>query len=294
MSQDVFPALSVIIPTYMRTDVLWRSVEKVCAQFKPGDEMLIVDQNIPPLEPPDSLTGSPLRLLHLDRPSLTRARNAGIEAARNPDLVFLDDDIVPDPALLDALRRAAGSNPGCIVTGIVDQDDKPEEVPTPGWVNLRTGEIRTNFTRPFSGEADFFPGCLALIPKSALPPRPYFNPSFRGASQGEEIDFSLRMRGRGVRIVADPSIRIFHLKVVEGGCRSPEFRRRFFLDHVFNQGLFYGRHGALLHIEGFLRRLKGFMEFHSRSTGGGHDKALVLRASALMFRGLALGIWLRL
>lgn len=287
------PALSVIIPTYMRTDVLWRSVERVCAQFLPGDEMLIVDQNIPPLRPPPSLDGVALRLLHLDRPSLTRARNAGIGAARNADLVFLDDDIVPDAVLLESLRRAARRNPGSIVTGVIEQEDQPVDVPTPGWIDLKTGEIRTNFSRPISGEIPFFPGGLSLIPRSALPPPPYFNPAFRGASQGEEIDFSLRARRQGVRIVADPSIRIFHLKAVEGGCRAPEFRRRFFLDHVFNQGLFFGRHGALPHLAGFLGRLKGFVEFHSRKPGGGHDAGLVSKAAANMLLGLVRGIALR-
>lgn len=288
------PALSVIIPTYMRTDVLWRSVERVCSQFLPGDEMLIVDQNDPPLRPPPSLDGVALRLLHLDRASLTRARNAGIEAARNGHLVFLDDDIVPDAALLDSMRRAAKSHSGCIVTGVIEQEDQPPDVPTPGRVDLKTGEIRTNFSRPVSGEIPFFPGGLSLIPRSALPPPPYFNPAFRGASQGEEIDFSLRTRRLGIRIVADPAIRIFHLKAVEGGCRAPEFRRRFFLDHVFNQGLFFGRHGALAHIAGFLGRLKGFVEFHSRKPGGGHHAGLVMKAAATLFQGLARGILLRL
>jgi GT2 family glycosyltransferase len=210
--------------------------------------------------------------------------------------VFLDDDIIPDAALLDRLRQVTLERPDRILTGVVDQDDKPADVPSPGFVDLETGEIRTNFSRPNLGEVPFFPGGLSLVPKSCLPPEPWFCPEFRGASQGEEIDFSLRARARGVRIHADPAIRIFHLKVVEGGCRSPEFRHRFFLDHVFNQSLFFGRHGRLLRLPRFWKRLKGFIEFHTRVDGGAtdakrsHSPAKAVAAIARMMQGLAVGI----
>jgi GT2 family glycosyltransferase len=211
--------------------------------------------------------------------------------SRHDRVVFLDDDIIPNPDLLSRLKRASLEHPDRILTGVVDQNDKPEDVPSPGYVNLRNGEIRTNFSRPLSGEVPFFPGCLSLVPKSCLPPEPWFCPSFRGASQGEEIDFSLRVRSRGVRIHSDPSIRIFHLKVVEGGCRSPEFRQRFFLDQVFNQSLFFGRHGLPTGLPAFARRMKGFIEFHSRRPGSrSHSPWSAAQALGRMASGLLAGI----
>ena len=286
--------LSIIIPTYMRDQVLWKSVSDLGLQLLGEDELLVIDQNIPPLRPPADLNAPRLRLIHLDIPSLTRARNLGIQESRHPRMVFLDDDIIPDPDLLQRLRQVTQENPDCILTGIVDQEDKPEDVPTPGFVDLRTGEIRTNFSRPVTGEVPFFPGCLSLIPKSCLPPPPYFTPAFRGASQGEEIDFALRVRARGKRIIADPRIRIYHLKVVEGGCRSPEFRQRFFLDQIFNQGLFFGRHGQLYNLPACLGRLKSFIEFHTRVSGGrSHASSLVVGALARLAYGLATGMRLR-
>ena len=291
-----FPAwnprpVSVIIPTYMRDKVLWDSVKALRKQLRQGDEVLVVDQNRPPLKAPEGMDGPWLRMCHLVVPSLTRARNLGIELARHDRLVFLDDDIIPDAGLLDRLKQVTLDHPDCILTGMVDQDDKPEDVPTPGYVNLENGEIRTNFSRPHAGEVPFFPGCLSLIPKSCLPPRPWFNPAFKGASQGEEIDFSLRVRARGVRILSDPEVRIFHLKVMEGGCRSPEFRRRFFLDQVFNQSLFFGRHGVLLRLPAFLRRQKSFIEFHTRVAGGpSHSPLLAAAACESLASGLCAGI----
>jgi len=287
-------AVSIVIPTYMRDRVLWDSVTALRAQMREGDELLVVDQNIPPLKAPPGLEGEWLRLCALEVPSLTRARNLGIRLAKQDRIIFLDDDIIPDADLLDRLKQVTLEHPDRILTGVVDQDDKPDDVPTPGWVNLDNGEIRTNFSRPFSGEVPFFPGCLSLVPKACLPPEPHFCPAFKGASQGEEIDFSLRVRSRGVRIHSDPSIRIFHLKVVEGGCRSPQFRQRFFLDQVFNQSLFFGRHGVLSHLPDFLKRLKGFIEFHSRREGTrSHSPLVVAAALARLARGLAAGIFYR-
>jgi GT2 family glycosyltransferase len=284
-------AVSIVIPTYMRDRVLWDSVAALRGQMRAGDELLVVDQNDPPLQAPAELRGDWLRLCRLEIPSLTRARNLGISLAANDRIVFLDDDIIPDPDLLDRLKQVTLEHPDRILTGVVDQDDKPEDVPTPGWVNLENGEIRTNFSRPFAGEVPFFPGCLSLVPKACLPPEPHFCPAFKGASQGEEIDFSLRVRSRGVRILSDPSIRIFHLKVVEGGCRSPQFRQRFFLDQVFNQSLFFGRHGMLPHWPAFVKRLKGFIEFHSRKAGSrSHSVPLVAAALMRMARGLMVGL----
>ncbi len=290
--------VSIVIPTYMRDRVLWDSVAALRPQMLPGDELLVVDQNDPPLRAPAGLEGAWLRLCRLDAPSLTRARNLGIRLAAHDRVIFLDDDIIPDADLLRRLKQVTLEHPDRILTGVVDQDDKPGDVPTPGWVNLENGEIRTNFSRPFSGEVPFFPGCLSLVPKACLPPEPYFCPAFKGASQGEEIDFSLRVRSRGIRILSDPAIRIFHLKVVEGGCRSPEFRERFFLDQVFNQSLFFGRHGKLLHLAAFIKRLKGFIGFHTRAKPDGaasfsHSPGLVASALGCLARGLATGIFYR-
>jgi glycosyltransferase involved in cell wall biosynthesis len=283
--------LSIIIPTYMRNQVLWKSILDLKPQIREDDEVLVIDQNIPPLHPPPELDLAWLKLIHLDQPSLTRARNRGIQAALHEHLVFLDDDIIPNPQLLEKFRQAAKKNPGCIVTGLVDQEDKPDNLASPGYIDLSTGEIRTNFSQPVVGDMPFFPGCLSLIPKTCLPPPPYFCPAFRGASQGEEIDFALRVRAQGKRIVADPEIIIFHLKVVEGGCRSAEFKQRFFLDHIFNQGLFFGRHGQLLSLPACLKRLKGFVEFHTRINGGKtHSGLLILTALSRLTSGLLMGI----
>lgn len=282
MSQN----LSVIIPTYMREKVLWETVVELQSQLRGADEILLIDQNVPPLQIPSTLGRPWPKLIHLKTPSLTKARNLGIQKAEHAVLVFLDDDILPDPELLNNIKQACLERPNVILTGVVDQADKSNSIPTPGTLNLKTGEIKTNFSRPFAGEIPFFPGGLAIIPRSCLPPPPYFCPAFKGASQGEEIDFALRIKARGKQIFSDPTIRIFHLKILEGGCRSPQFKNRFFKDQVFNEALFFGRHGMLSSTPAFIKRMKGFIEFYSRNPSKNSHR---LRTVFLAFTQLVVG-----
>ncbi len=297
--------LSIIIPTYMRSDVLWKTISDLSQQLLPKDELILIDQNNPKLVVPIEFENSSwLKIYAQRKPSLTRARNLGIQKAKNDQIVFLDDDIIPDGQLLEQFRSAAVKWPGKVITGIVDQADKDLSVPSPGTVDLNSGEIKTNFCQGFNGETAFFPGGLFLIPNGILPPYPYFNPAFRGACQGEEIDFAFRLKKLGINFFSSEAIKIFHLKVLEGGCRAPSFKEKFFFDHIFNQALFFGRHGMLLSMGTFLRRIKGFIEFHTRinrvnisdvTIGGkySHSRKKVFVALWLLSQGLIQGILMR-
>lgn len=60
------------------------------------------------------------RYLRLDRPGVSRARNAGIAAARGPLVAFIDDDVRVDSCWLQGLVRAFARVPSAVcVTGLV-------------------------------------------------------------------------------------------------------------------------------------------------------------------------------
>ncbi len=283
------PPLSLLIPTYGRPLLIWDTARALLNQFRGDDELVIVDQNHPPLQVPSDCEVTSLRLLRQEIPGLTRARNLALSSARHASILFLDDDIIPAQDLLQRFREAVAMDSHCVWAGAVDQDDIPEFQGV-GFVDLNSGEIRTRFDFHKEGDLPFFSGCHALLPRKALPDPPVFCEHFRGNAQGEEIDLALRLKKRGIRIRALPKARVHHLKIPAGGCRTDAYRRRFHLDFCYNEGLFFGRHGRLGKLPNFFSRIKGFLEFHTRKKQGGHSVLQVMAGVYQMAAGLCRGI----
>lgn len=100
------PAVSAVIPTYNRADLVTRAIRSALAALSPGDEIIVVDDG----STDDTAAiveafGPPVRLLGLEHGGAGAARNAGFAAARGPLVAFLDsdDEWFPDKV---ALQRA--------------------------------------------------------------------------------------------------------------------------------------------------------------------------------------------
>ena len=95
--------LSIVIPTYERREVVPRTVTALASQSYEDFEVIVV------VDGPTDGTASalrelstPFRLTVLEQPNsgAAAARNAGAAAAAGELLLFLDDDMEADPALL--------------------------------------------------------------------------------------------------------------------------------------------------------------------------------------------------
>ena len=118
--------LSVAIPTYGRDQVLIDSVAALLALDPPPFELLVVDQT--PRHDPDCearlrewQAQGQIQWLRLPTPSITGAMNVALQEARGERVLFLDDDILPDPELLNAHERAGGADPNAMLAGRVLQ-----------------------------------------------------------------------------------------------------------------------------------------------------------------------------
>jgi len=87
------PLVSVIIPTYNRSEMLKRALESVRAQTFPDYEIVVIDDGSEDDTPRlvASLPG-PIRYVRIEQAGPAAARNAGIEAAAGELLAFLDSD----------------------------------------------------------------------------------------------------------------------------------------------------------------------------------------------------------
>ena len=96
-------AVSVIIPTYNRADLVPRAIRSALAALSPGDEIIVADDgSTDGTYAAVEAFGPPVRLLRLDHAGAGMARNAGLAAARGPLVAFLDsdDEWLPDKITL--------------------------------------------------------------------------------------------------------------------------------------------------------------------------------------------------
>ena len=210
-------SLSIVIPTYRREAVLVDTVRSLLALPEPADEIVVVDQTPRHEEATErafeewSGAGS-VRRLRLPRPSIPRAMNRGLIEARGEIILFLDDDIVPEAALVREHRGAHLATGADVVAGQVLQ---------PGEEAMATGSddaFRFCQTRPRWVE-EFMGGNFSIRREAALKIGG-FDENFVGGAYRFERDFARRVLAGGGRIYFEPRASLRHLRAPQGGTRS--------------------------------------------------------------------------
>lgn len=209
--------LSVAIPTYGRDKVLTDSIHALLDLASPPWELLIVDQT--PVHDAESeaklLTWhqqGQIRWLRLERPSITASMNVALMEARGDRVLFLDDDILPDPQLLEAHQRAGEKHPEAMVAGRVLQpwhggQSDPEGSPfffnslEPRWVQT-------------------FMGGNVAIPRSTALGLGGFDENFVKVAYHFEAEFAHRWCMDDQTILYEPNALIHHLRAERGGTRT--------------------------------------------------------------------------
>jgi glycosyltransferase involved in cell wall biosynthesis len=105
--KDVYPLISIIIPTQNRSAILCRTLEKLCCQTYPAKKMeVIVVADGCRDDTAERVTEfwAPfiLRIVEQRASGQSVARNLGSSLANGEILLFLDDDILADPYLVEA------------------------------------------------------------------------------------------------------------------------------------------------------------------------------------------------
>ena len=224
-------SLSLVIVTYQREQVLLDTVASLLTQARDceaSSELLIVDQT----EQHDSETIEQLahwqdtqavRIIRLERPDLVGAMNTGLESAKGDIVLYTDDDVRPQPGLLDAHLAAHRSHTDAVA--VVGQILQPGEEAIEVEYRPSGSHMRRYMDFPFNSSSGCYienamAGNLSLKKQTVLD-WDRFDPAFGPPVASRfESDFAKRLVRAGHKIWFEPAAGIHHLQAASGGTRS--------------------------------------------------------------------------
>jgi glycosyltransferase involved in cell wall biosynthesis len=209
--------VSIVIPTYRREAVLVDTVHSLLAQQPAAGEIILVDQT----EQHEPATDAELarlaregriRWLRQSPPSIPQAMNRGLLEARHEFVLFLDDDIRPEPDLLAAHHATHLAHDDIIVAGRVLQP-WDEGLDYSACTRFHFATLQPRWIGEFMG------GNFSLRRATALA-LGGFDENFVRVAYRFEAEFAHRFTGGGRRIRFEPAACLHHLKASGGGTRS--------------------------------------------------------------------------
>lgn len=221
--------VSVVIPTYRREQVLVDTVSALLALAQPPDEMLVVDET--EQHEPETLrylqqaeADGRIRWRRHRQPGQISKLNRGLRESRGDIVLFLDDDILPSPALVEMHRQAHARHPEA--WAVVGQVLQPGEEPSASAPH-RNGRsaLRRDLDFPFHGSApawveNVITCNLSVRRERALAAGGFDENFVPPVAHRAETEFAKRLVAAGGRIRFEPSASVRHLRAVSGGTRS--------------------------------------------------------------------------
>ncbi|MFO0075323.1 MAG: glycosyltransferase [Cyanobacteriota bacterium] len=209
--------ISVAIPSYGRDAVLVDSIASLLALDPPPWELLVVDQTPRHDEASERQLAlwqeqGRIRWIRQSPPSITAAMNRALEEARGDRVLFLDDDIIPAPRLLQAHAEAAALHPDAMLAGRVLQPWHGG-LPDPDGAPFLFNSLSPRQVKEFMGGNVSIPRQIAIDLGG-------FDRNFVKVAYRFEAEFAHRWVQAGHPIQYVPEALIHHLKAGGGGTRS--------------------------------------------------------------------------
>ncbi|HET6793773.1 MAG TPA: glycosyltransferase [Acidimicrobiales bacterium] len=216
--------LTVVVPTRRRWQTMWRTLAALGAQTVSGFELVIVVDGEDDPCPFESELPSFARLLVVPHGGPGLARNRGAAATDRPLLLFLGDDIVPAPDLVEAHLAAHGRRPADddAVLGLVVWHPEAAAGRIQRWLEWSGTQFDyRSMTGP--GEAGFgrFYSSNVSLKRTLFDAAGGFDPAF--AYYYEDLDAGWRLARKGMRLWFEPDAVGHHLHRYDW----PSLRRRF-------------------------------------------------------------------
>lgn len=203
------PAISVSILNHQRRETLRQCLERVLAQDHPSFEVLVVDNAS--TDGSEAMVRSvfpAVRLISLPHNVGCAARNRGVESARGPVVVTIDNDVLlEDPGALRRIEGLFAVRPGvaCANFRILDGEG---HLSRRDWCHPRPPEGADE-----SFQTDYvLEGACAVRRGAFLETGGYWEPLFLGH---EGLDLALRLLDAGGELLYWPEVSVRHLASTE-------------------------------------------------------------------------------
>jgi glycosyltransferase involved in cell wall biosynthesis len=251
--------VSVIVTTYRRPRSLAACLEGLRGQVRRADELLVVvhEADDESARHVDALATSwpALRRVPVASPGFLAALNAGLAAATQEIVAFVDDDAVASPEWIARLEatfacdtRIAGAGGRDIVStngriagregrGILGRYRGAPPVGRIQWFGRQIGNHHIGTGAP--RDVDVLKGVNMAFRRSALSGR-VFDQRLRGTGTQvhTELSLCLPLRRRGLRLVYDPAIVVHHYPAPRShGHERAELARDAIFARTYNEAL---------------------------------------------------------
>lgn len=238
--------VSVVIPTKNRPSDLGAVVRSLLRQTHLPLELLIVDQSAGDesrkaterafVNAPAG-AASRVKLVYIHDPAIPGgavARNRAMDKAHGDVWLFLDDDVVLEPEFVEEICRVYEREPDVTgVSGIPTNYAQPGVISSAWNAIFRRGPFHDP-RQPIYHKAqrlralepvrvDRFSGGLMSFRADAIQQH-RFDPNLRGVSDGEDVDFCLRLGPKATLLLA-PRARLVHNASLVGREKTHHLRR---------------------------------------------------------------------
>ncbi len=228
--------VSLIIPTYNRGAVLRQALNRALAQRYPNLEIIVVDQTSAHPSDLEAYLRDPanrFQYYRLAHPSVTVARNFGIQKSLGHWIIFIDDDVVIEPDFVTTMvKHFATPSVGGVMPFL--------KSPTSGQESRQLTEAAKLFEvqeaiRPGSVvPTSWLSNSAVAYTRDALVRAGLFDEYFQGSAWCEDADMSVRVRALGFKLLFDTRVSVLHLTDIEGGCgnRNSEHQEQITQEHL--------------------------------------------------------------
>lgn len=232
-------SVSLIICTYNREELLVQSLRCALKQSYEDMEIIVIDQTAQHDDETRQYLESinnEIKYTYVSTPSLTKARNLGIDSSSGEIIIFIDDDVVLEDDFVSQ-HVNAHSKYDVVQGRVIEGDSRPTN--KPHWVNRWIKYSGSNNCIK-EGKTNVVTGCNFSIKRKVVDKVGYFDEFFSKLALREDSDYGLRCYKKGMAMGFSPEAKLVHLCSSSGGVDTG-IKNMFFADTYYRNDMYFAK-----------------------------------------------------